>query len=198
MKRFVPLGAALALAALPFGALAAEKDKEKSKRTSSKEKTTKTERVETTVSDAVTGTAETKVVNPGTVTVAPAADLAPTTAEGATTTGVTRSTGAGIGEGSTRSDVGTGRGGAGMNKSGTLAPSAIPDTGTVTTIPGTTTTTVVPATPTGTVVTPAPAGTVVVPAAGDTVIRRVVPGQSTGSGNIGAGTSTPAGAAPGK
>jgi hypothetical protein len=92
--------------------------------------------------------------------------------------GVARSSGVGIGEASTRSYVGTGRGGAGIVRSGTLAPSAV-DVGA-----GGTAGTAVPA-------------EIVRTTDGRLILRPIIPRETTFSGTLGAGTSTPVGIAPG-
>ena len=101
---------------------------------------------------------------------------AETTAVGAETEGVAWSTGAGIGEPSTRADVGDGRGGAGIVRSGTLAPRAVRRGNQVIwTVPGE----LVPA------------------AGGGYVIRPTIPRETMNRNTLGAGTSTPVGVAPG-
>lgn len=99
-----------------------------------------------------------------------------TTPAGADAEGVAWGTGAGIGEGSTRSDVGTGRGGAGIVRSGTLAPRVVRG--------GSTEITTVPA-------------EVVPSASGTYVVRPIIPRRTTNTNTLGSGTSTPVGVAPG-
>ena len=171
MKRLIPILATVALGlALPLGALA--KEKEEGKRRSKKRQTVEQRVVPSDAFRPATGPVTTTTVT------GPSNDVtSATTASGADTVGVARSTGAGIGESSTRSDVGTGRGGAGITSTGSLAPSAARPNATVTTtVPATTTTS-------------ATAGTVISPA---------IPRNTTNTGTLGSGTSTPAGVAPGR
>ena len=181
MKTLVPLAltAALAVTISP-GAFA--KDSRSSRKT-----ITRTQTIER---DRVTGVTETTTVGPNAVMVMPPAPIRGTTPAGADTRGVTRSTGAGIGESSTRSDVGSGRGGAGINRSGTLAPSAVRERQVITTVPAAAQRTrILPGTSSSTV-TVFPGTT--------TVIEPIIPRETTHRGTIGSGTSTQVGVAPGR
>lgn len=185
MKRFVPfvVTAALAVTLAP-GAFAKER------RSSSTKTIIRTQVIERGVSDAVTGVAETTTVGPNAVLVLPPEPIAETTAAGADTRGVTRSTGSGIGEASTRADVGTGRGGAGLNRAGTLAPSTVRERRVITTVPARVQRTrILPGT-SSTEVTVVPGTT--------TVIEPIIPRVTTNRGTLGTGTSTQVGVAPGK
>lgn len=182
MKRLIPIFVTVVVACA-FSADAVAREKERSKKRSSAKKQRVEQRVERIreVPVVETRVQETYIqtpTRPNVVALPTASSLVgERTPAGADTTGVARSTGGGIGEASTRSDVGTGRGGAGIVRSGTLAPSSVrTDTTTITTtVPAVTTTTA--------------EGVVIAPA---------IPRATTNTGTLGAGTSTPVGVAPGR
>ena len=180
MKRLIPIFVTVVVACA-FSADAVAREKERGKRRySAKKQRVIVERVrevpvvETRVQETYIQTP----TRPNVVALPTASSLVEERAVvGAGTTGVARSTGVGIGESSTRTYVGTGRGGAGIVRSGTLAPNAVrTDTTTITTtVPAVTTTTA--------------EGVVIAPA---------IPRATTNTGTLGAGTSTPVGVAPGR